>query len=343
VPARVHESLRKACTSIARRNLELHAELLRLIERFDAERIPVVLLKGMHMATAVYRDIAMRELRDMDLLVPREALSKAASVVADAGYVSRESPDGYDYDASHHHAPPLINQARVSVELHWNVTQPNAPYAIDPAALWRDAEAVEVFGRRALALSSGHLLLHLCMHAGLEHRFEFGLRPLCDVSALLRARADALQWPSLRQQAEAWGWLRSVSVTLRLAAEIGAAIPGEAAAAFGVRDVPEEVVEAAIDAALSGEDELSVFSLRMATRTSRRAEARKRTAPTAAPDGVRDQPESRSIRWTDSLVRLREIARRDGRMLLRLISRDGRLRSTMERQRRLAEFLSTGR
>jgi hypothetical protein len=352
VPARFRAALRTVCTAIARRNLELHAELLRLLERFDAAGIPVVLLKGMHLATGVYADIARREIFDIDVLVPRERLREATAIVLDAGYAPREDVVFDDYVAVHHHVVPLENAAAVTVELHWNVALPRFSYSIDPAGLWNGIETVEVFGRRAQVLSPQHALLHLSMHMALQHQFEFGLRPLCDISALVEKRAADLDWARVRRQADEWNWTRGVALALRLARDlVGAAIPETAAGAFELDALPAAVVDAAIAVSLAGGEKTHVPSRSMAGLRTPDATGKIRhlTAIFATtPEDLRRMyprvPRSRWIWWSVYVLRLRDLLSRHGATLLRaFVVRDRHLRSTLDHQRQLELFLFTDR
>ncbi len=332
VPAHVRDTLRAACSKIAQRNLQLHASAVRLIEAFDTAGIRVVLLKGLHLAKAVYGNVANREIGDIDVLVPRDEMARATALLVAEGYAPIETTGTFDYDEVHHHGVPLVHPAGVAVELHWNVTQSGFPYSIDPAALWERVEPLELFGRRGFVLPIDLLLLHLCIHMGLQHQFEFGLRPLCDIAAVIGAHGQALDWPGLRRQADEWGWTRSVSLPLRLARDVvGVEMPADAAGAFELDRLPRDVVAAAIEASLALSDDTAVFSRRMMKLDSLGPIAKVRRLAGAL------------ARVPGEILRPRDGGPRDYQQMLRLVvDRDDNLRSTLDRQRRLEQFLSAG-
>ena len=225
VPADVLASLKQACQLVATRGLTFHAELVGLAARLAAAGIPVIALKGMHVATAVYGNPGLREMGDIDLLVRREHLAQATSTLLSSGYHAPEPFDADAHAALHHHVGGLRNARGILVELHWNLSEPGRPYSIDPAELWDRAEPLRIGGSGCLALSREDLLLHLCLHQAYVHRFEFGIRSLCDLAELLRAFPDDRHWQIVRDRARAWHWWRGVNLTLRLAHDLLGALP----------------------------------------------------------------------------------------------------------------------
>ncbi len=79
-------ALRDEAQAIATRNLQLAAESVRLVRRFEAASVPVMVIKGTVLATLAYGTLAIKMSWDVDLLVPPERLEDAAEVLRDAGY-----------------------------------------------------------------------------------------------------------------------------------------------------------------------------------------------------------------------------------------------------------------
>ena len=70
VPADAWERLRRAYLVNAGLNMRLYRELESVLRCLRSTGIPVVVLKGAYIAEAVYRDIALRQMCDADLMVP---------------------------------------------------------------------------------------------------------------------------------------------------------------------------------------------------------------------------------------------------------------------------------
>ena len=233
VPAETWDALKAACTSITFSNMFLHAELGALVKAFDAEGIPLIALKGIHVATAVYGDLSAREMSDIDVLIAREHLERAAAIALANGYTSTEPLSvATDVAVSHHLAP--LTKARARVEIHWNIVEPRRSFSIDPGPLFERSVPLTIPGARLRALGNEDLVLHLCAHTAYSHRFEFGLRSLCDLAALVERQGGNIDWALVARQADAWRWSRAIHLALDLARELlGAPVPDAVLRSFG--------------------------------------------------------------------------------------------------------------
>jgi len=72
VPSNVLKRLRESYLQSSARNLRLYHQLGKLLLILQREDIPVILLKGAHLAEIVYGNIAVRPMADIDLLVRQE-------------------------------------------------------------------------------------------------------------------------------------------------------------------------------------------------------------------------------------------------------------------------------
>jgi hypothetical protein len=225
VPVAIAATLAKQCRRIAVDQLVKHAELGQIVRDFAVADIPVIVLKGGCLGTLVYRDVAMREMNDLDLLVPRASLQRAVDVLVGRGYQPQRPFIVETEVAFMHHLAPFV-KGPVAVEIHWNITPPGWPYTIDPADLWPRAVPMPGGDMSGLRLGLEDLLLHLCVHSSYQHQFECGLRPSCDIAALIRRYGDHIDWDAVCQRAEHWRWMKGVAVALALSHHVvGAAVP----------------------------------------------------------------------------------------------------------------------
>src|SRR5262245_54856896 len=70
IPQELVLALNEAYRHNALRNLVLYRELNRIVTALQARRIPVIVLKGAFLASVVYGNLGLREMNDLDLLVP---------------------------------------------------------------------------------------------------------------------------------------------------------------------------------------------------------------------------------------------------------------------------------
>jgi hypothetical protein len=72
VPAQAMGQLKATYLANWAKNTHSRAELRRVLDVLKEQEIPVILLKGAALAEAVYGDVGLRPMSDLDLLVPEE-------------------------------------------------------------------------------------------------------------------------------------------------------------------------------------------------------------------------------------------------------------------------------
>ncbi|RME01095.1 MAG: hypothetical protein D6812_08650 [Deltaproteobacteria bacterium] len=188
----------------AAKNLKILHDLANLLDAFEGEGIPVIVLKGGHLISRLYRNPALRPLSDIDLLVAPAYASKMTATMKRLGYVQKEGvfPSrrvARLWRTLSLHLPPFHRKGSAVVEIH---TEIRARWGarLSPEEVWASAEEVTIEGRRALGLSPPHLLRHLLWH--LDWHAAFGTARLLwyyDIALLLDAE------PDLMALARRWG------------------------------------------------------------------------------------------------------------------------------------------
>jgi len=246
MPESMLADTRDAARRAAVRSLGLLRDLDRVGEALHAARIPVIALKGAHLARAVYTSAALRSMSDVDLLVHAGDLARATSALEIEGYAPR-APAGKAVEpptANPYHLPRFFKRGAVGIELHWTLPSPSA--FCDEQGVWDRAVPLRTGDGNLLALCPEDLLLHLCAHASYQHYFEMGLRPACDVAATIERYRDRLDWTAVVARAQQWRWDRGTYLSLRLAREmLGATVPDSALCALRPADFDETFITAA--------------------------------------------------------------------------------------------------
>ena len=76
LPVNLFEALKSEYRNNLIRNTLIFAELTKILSILDGQHIPVVPLKGAHITKMIYRDIGLRPMSDIDILVQREDIHK---------------------------------------------------------------------------------------------------------------------------------------------------------------------------------------------------------------------------------------------------------------------------
>lgn len=249
VPPAVRSWLAAGARRMAFRNLTQTQELVRLVQRLEAEGLPTIAFKGPLLAHRAYGNVAFRRFKDLDLLLPREHIARATDLLAAEGYAPeralrptdvREHIDaqlGYEW---------VHEGKQTVVELHWAFFFDIYSFDLTPERIWQD-HVRETVGRQSVrALHPEHLLLYLCAH-GTKHRWK-RVSWITDVAECVRSHPD-LAWERLHALADELRCTRMLYLGLHLARELlDAPVPSSlaraAAADATVRALAEQIVPA---------------------------------------------------------------------------------------------------
>jgi hypothetical protein len=246
VPAVAAEALREVSRQNTLHNLRLYGELRCLLSALESEGISLILLKGIFLAEAVYNNMGLREMNDIDVLARPGDITRISEILEGMGYVPLQPICADITLKAQHHLPRMVKNGFAAFEIHWNLTSPDEHYSIDPESLWEHAVPTHVAGCDALALSPEDLLLHLCLHTSYQHQFAFGLRPSCDIAETIACFDSTLDWQTMTEQAVRRGWQRGVYLALLLASELaGADVPTDILERLRPTDMTEAVLETA--------------------------------------------------------------------------------------------------
>ncbi len=178
--------------------------------------IPVILLKGAHLAEAVYKDPAARLMTDLDLMVARQNLDRASDVLARMGYRPTKS-FWSEYETTFSHQLPIFTgKGLIPIELHWTILTPDLPYKIDINGLWERSQKLQASDIEIQVLSPNDLILHLGLHASMQHKLTGGLRLIYDIAATLDTYGELIDWSIIVERTACWNANRAIYLVLRL-------------------------------------------------------------------------------------------------------------------------------
>ena len=100
--------------------------------------------------------------------------------------------------------------------MHWTIDELNSgdPEWLDE--LWRDALPERLGDADTRVFPAEFLLLHVCAHLARKHLFDFSLRGLCDIAAIVQSH-PGFDWAGFIARCRRHGLTRHVALALRLA------------------------------------------------------------------------------------------------------------------------------
>jgi hypothetical protein len=236
VPANILANLRKMYHGTFFRNALLYNELSNILNAFKGFDIDVVVLKGAFLAEVIYKDIGLRPMNDIDLLIKKEDFQRVKMEMAKLMYYPKIFPSKIRENRCTTLSEELQfkNQDRTSIiEIHWDILPVQSPFKIDISKLWENVKPVKIAGIESLMLAPEDILLHLCLHLD-KHLYSSGapsatpLRNYCDIAEVIRHYKETINWSYLLQSSKNYGIEEPIYQGLSVASQcFGAFVPAE--------------------------------------------------------------------------------------------------------------------
>ncbi len=353
LPNPVRARLEEERRATALDNLRNYGQFRRVARALRERGVPVIALKGLHLAELVYRDISLRPMSDLDILVPRSQVKQAVATLHGLDYGFDEDLSGaanamldtkYDVELAHRHMDILL-------EVHWSLSEPPKRYTAVLEDIWRSAVPARLGDADALVMSPEFVLLHVCVHLACHHVFVFRLSALCDIAEIVRVHPE-LDWIVVVGHGRRHGWGRGVAAALRLAMDhLGAAVPADVLASLGADALdPAMLAEAMEHLLISGEMPVGLsHATNLMAFVGKRGLVQKLAAlwarifvPRAELALIYRVPERSARVALYYAVRMRDLLRRYAASAWALNVSDPQLAATAARHARLARWINGG-
>jgi hypothetical protein len=189
------------------------AQVAPLVRTLHAAAVDTMLLKGMALLQRYYRNVSLRHMDDVDLLVRTADIQRAVETMRALGW----RPVGHDRDVNIAHSSAFINGAGSQVDLHWRF-MPESCGADDDDELWERAELEKFGGTPVRVLGSSDLFLHAVVH-GARWNSVSPVRWIADAVTILMVAGDAFDWRRLVALARRYSLVLPIRRALALLVE----------------------------------------------------------------------------------------------------------------------------
>ncbi|HEY9097474.1 MAG TPA: nucleotidyltransferase family protein [Thiobacillus sp.] len=218
IPAGVRWHFEAAETLAAKQQIAIRWELQQLRTALAELGSAPIVLKGAAYVAAELPASEGRMFNDIDILVPREQIEEAESLLMLSGWHATGLSE-YDkryYRRWMHEIPPLQHLHRESIiDMHHAILPDTARYHPDSAKLRSRAIAIESLPG-VYVLAPEDRILHSATHLFHDGELPHGLRDLTDLDLLLRAATSRPDfWTCLLDRADELQLSRSLFYALR--------------------------------------------------------------------------------------------------------------------------------
>ncbi len=162
---------------------------------------PFFMKGGAHLLTRLYPDLAMRQMADLDILVPERCVNDCVAALKKQGFAQLTN---YRHPRSHHHPPLGRADLPVPIELHHSVlAHPHCDFLTSEEML-SSALQLSEHGVRVATPSPTYAAMHNIAHAQLADRdYLYGrvdLRGLLDLALLANVYGNRIDWNLINQR-----------------------------------------------------------------------------------------------------------------------------------------------
>jgi hypothetical protein len=215
IPTEVMATLKKLYYKIAVRNTLRYDELSKVLKTFNDVGIGVIVLKGAFLAEAIYKNIGLRPMNDIDLLIKKVDLQKVRKELVQLRYVL-----GIIYPTKWHEKfygqmqtelgeeiPFMNHDKKVRIDVHWDIQPPQNPFQIDINKFWENAQPIKIAGVETLVFAPEDLLQHLCLHLDkhLVNRGTIDYKSYGDIAEVIEHYEEKINWNYLIQSSKNYG------------------------------------------------------------------------------------------------------------------------------------------
>jgi hypothetical protein len=218
IPMAILKKIRGTYYQSLARSIILQNELYRLLSAFNNQEIPVIVLKGAALLESIYRDISLRPMGDLDILVRPERLDQAEAIAFKLGYGFRANRELQEQtrQSCHHLANLWHHEKNIMLEIHHHIVSHDEPYYFNLEDFWARARSDTILGAHALTLAPEDLLIHLSIKFLLDRRYQSNaaLGQLCDISEVIKHYDDSLDWDLIEKTSRENGVLKGLHFVL---------------------------------------------------------------------------------------------------------------------------------
>lgn len=218
LPSKIMEYLKTYCNENARKNLLLTWGLMKILKLFEYHDIHAIPYKGPVLASLAYRNIALRQFGDIDLLIKKSEIVKAKDVLISSGYKLHNSihiDDSYymELEPEYQFIDKSMN---FTLEIKWKYSG-NFFSLPEPEILSCELENMDINNFKVSTFSTVNHLLILCIHNA-KHDWK-RLSWICDISEFLKSNRG-IDWSEIQEKAGKLHIKRVLMINLILARDL---------------------------------------------------------------------------------------------------------------------------
>ncbi|MDA9121024.1 nucleotidyltransferase family protein [Flavobacteriales bacterium] len=219
IPTDIKDGLQNSYNQVLVRNIVLQKQFVGFAKALNEHQIPLVPLKGIYLSEVIYKDLGLRHLSDIDVLIKEESLDRVCGIMSDDGWQVKSAllHDSLHEERFSHAHPITLVKNEIQIELHTHLYNGNQFTNLTREKLWEVVHSEEFLGVEIHQFSNELLLQHQCLHLH-KHLFGYELKMLsfCDIREILISKQDIFDWVRFEKINVDFGYTEEISRVLYL-------------------------------------------------------------------------------------------------------------------------------
>jgi hypothetical protein len=225
IPQNILHSMKKYNMEIAKENMLMTAELIKVMQLLEQNGIEAIAFKGPTLAQMAYGDITLRQYSDLDILIHKKDVYKVYTLLKN-NYIRslKLTPSQEKIWLKYAHDLGLTGKNGIHTEFHWSMLDSDHPVNLQKINFFAHQQVVKINNAEIAIISNEIFLLYLCIH-GSKHMFE-RIEWIVDIDKFVRA--NEIDWKKFQTLVEGKNYSNFVHLGLYLAKNIlNTSIPTE--------------------------------------------------------------------------------------------------------------------
>lgn len=186
----------------------------KLLQKFEAAGIPILLHKGIQYQYEIYANPQLRERGDIDILIKKKDALLASKILEEEGFLSESfDPSNSSPDLSLHmekllsfnylYQLPLKNKSLL-LDFQWGVKSDFHSFHFPYPLIFHKATFRDFYGIKTLQVDKESLFWLMIIHHGGKDQW-MRLRHLADLSAYMETYSTQIDWEAILVTAKSYG------------------------------------------------------------------------------------------------------------------------------------------
>ncbi len=181
-------------------NLKRYNDALPFLKKLNEKNIHAILLKGGALAEIIYKDIALRMMTDIDILLEKNQIQKAEEILKKLGFKQITIYESSLTKELKLHHQISYKKNNTTIELHWDILSSHHKFSVNISEFIKNSKKIFIQKVPCFIFSVENLLQHLCVH--LDHHIninEFRLSWLVDIAEIVKFHKNEINWDYLKE------------------------------------------------------------------------------------------------------------------------------------------------